>query len=485
MTSTTLQHTPTSHLRLGIGRADITPPVGIYHPMWGAARHHRATGVHLPLYADILFFAPLQGDATPWAQVQVDMVGMSLKSHQEMQQIVADELGIGREQVILSYSHTHSGGVFGLERVNLPGGELIVPYLESLRVKLAEAAAAAKADLSEAILTYGTGHCNMAANRDYWDDTRDLFACGYNPDAPADDTLLVVRATAPNGTPRATLVNYACHPTTLAWENTLISPDYVGALRNTVEAATDNAPCIFTLGACGELGPRRSYVKETSIADANGRQVAHAALAVLDSMDPPAQDFAYNGPVISGATLGTWKNVPQDNERAAATQHFAGTTETLVLHQKERPTLEALEKQLQDFLAQQAEADSKGETILGRDLGARAERTRRAIGRLHNLPPGETYDYVYTVRHFGDAIWVGVGGEPYNAIQRNLRAAFPNTPIVVTALAGELAITYLLTADRYGKGLYQEEPSVLAPGSLEEVTEAVIKTVESSLANAA
>ena len=24
-------------------------------------------------------------------------------------------------------------------------------------------------------------------------------------------------------------MNYACHPTTLAWQNTLISPDYVGA----------------------------------------------------------------------------------------------------------------------------------------------------------------------------------------------------------------------------------------------------------------
>jgi hypothetical protein len=146
----------------------------------------------------------------------------------------------------------------------------------------------------------------MAANRDYWDADNNLYACGYNPDAPADDTLLVVRASAPDGTQRATIVNYACHPTTLAWENTRISPDYVGALRATIEETT-NAPCIFVLGACGELGPRRSYVKDTAIADLNGRQVAHAALAVLDSMDAPAHDFAYAGPVVSGATLGTWK----------------------------------------------------------------------------------------------------------------------------------------------------------------------------------
>ena len=35
-----------------------------------------------------------------------------------------------------------------------------------------------------------------------------------------------------------TIVNYACHPTTLAWQNTLVSPDYVGALREVVEHST-------------------------------------------------------------------------------------------------------------------------------------------------------------------------------------------------------------------------------------------------------
>ncbi len=56
-TSTTIVPSPTSRLRVGHARADITPPVGIYHRLWGAARHDRATGVHRPLLADVLAFA--------------------------------------------------------------------------------------------------------------------------------------------------------------------------------------------------------------------------------------------------------------------------------------------------------------------------------------------------------------------------------------------------------------------------------------------
>ena len=43
--------TPQSRCRFGIARCDVTPPVGIYHRMWGAATHDRATGVHRPLSA--------------------------------------------------------------------------------------------------------------------------------------------------------------------------------------------------------------------------------------------------------------------------------------------------------------------------------------------------------------------------------------------------------------------------------------------------
>jgi hypothetical protein len=45
----------------GVARGDITPPVGIYHRMWGTATHDRSTGVHQPLTATVLVLADMEG----------------------------------------------------------------------------------------------------------------------------------------------------------------------------------------------------------------------------------------------------------------------------------------------------------------------------------------------------------------------------------------------------------------------------------------
>src|SRR5437899_10207023 len=57
-------NTPQSRCHLALAWADITPPVGIYHRMWGAAKHERATGVHRPLRATVAVFVPIECGAS-------------------------------------------------------------------------------------------------------------------------------------------------------------------------------------------------------------------------------------------------------------------------------------------------------------------------------------------------------------------------------------------------------------------------------------
>ena len=474
--STTIQCTPTSRIRFGIARVDVTPPVGIYHPMWGAARHQRATGIHRPLTAEVMVFAPLESSSAALIRVELDHVGMTDEQQVKLTQTVGNAGSVPAENVLTTFSHSHSPGYFAPDRVHLPGGELIEPYLQEVYAKIAAATRQASHNLQEVVITYGAGHCNLAANRDYWDDAKGIYACGFNPEGKADDTVMVARITKQDGSTLATLVNYACHPTTLAWENTLISPDYVGAMREVVEQAT-GAPCVFALGACGELGPRWGQQGDAAVADANGRQLGYAALATLAGMSPPLMDYHYQGPVISGATLGDWRHKPFTPERLAQTALFRGGTYMVALPQKPLPDPVALEAEMEEWGTRQQEADKQGDAIAARDYGARLERARRWLLRVHYLIDRPTYPFHFSVYRIGDAFWITTGGEPYSLLQSELRSRFPEHPILVSPLAGEFQAAYLLPMDRYGKGLYQEEPSILAQGCLEILIEAVAERI--------
>ena len=70
------------------------------------------------------------------------------------------------------------------------------------------------------------------------------------------------------------------------------------------------------------------------------------------------------------------------------------------------------------------------------------------------------------------------GAEPYSLLQIELRRRFPDFAIVCSPLAGDLQIAYMLPADRYGIGLYQEEPSIMAAGCLEALIDAIARRVE-------
>jgi len=477
---TTLVQALSSRVRWGYARADITPPVGIYHRLWGAATHDRASGIHKPLLADIMVMGPVGEPAPRLLRAHLDLVRLPLDQHNLLRAVLSEASGVSIDDTIVSYSHTHSSGTFGPDRYGMPGGDLIPAYLQEMRDRLQSAAQKAVASAQETDITYATGRCNMAANRDYWDVEQGFYACGLNPDAPADDIVLVARVTDLSGGLVAVVINYACHGTSLSYENSLLSPDFVGAMREEVTRVT-GGPCIFALGPCGDLGPRRGYVGGLSVADQNGRWLAYAALSTLESMGPPATDYQYQGPVISGATLGVWRDSDLTDTRKEQVSHFQGGTHIIELPLKPQPEPEVLGKEMEQWQARQKEAEEAGDLIAARDFGARAERVRRWLGRLDFLPEGTTYGYGFSVYRLGDAFWVTCGGEPYNLLQTELRRRFPDKAIVVSPVSGDAPVAYLLPSDRYGQGLYQEEPSILAPGCLEKAIDGIAEQITALL----
>src|SRR5687767_10440034 len=107
--STTHINNPTSRLRFGLGRTDITPPVGIYHRLWGAARHDRATGVHRPITCEVMVFGSLDDvpDAPPrHIRAVLDLAGLIQTQHEGLVNILAEAGGIAPNQVVISFSHS-------------------------------------------------------------------------------------------------------------------------------------------------------------------------------------------------------------------------------------------------------------------------------------------------------------------------------------------------------------------------------------------
>jgi len=164
---TRVVRTLTSRVGFGIARVDITPPVGIYHRMWGAARHHQATGVHRPLVADVMVFRALDGSGGSMVRANLDMVGLDLGWHDGLVQTLSQATGVGQRDVVVAYSHTHAGGVFRRDRLTFPGGDKIPAHVEAVSAKLAEAGRSAAASLRPALISYALGRCSLAANRDY------------------------------------------------------------------------------------------------------------------------------------------------------------------------------------------------------------------------------------------------------------------------------------------------------------------------------
>jgi hypothetical protein len=475
--------TPQTRCLAGIARVDITPPVGIYHRMWGAATHDRATGIHKPLLATLLWLEPVEGDeGRSLCIVSLDHCILDRPDIELMERSIADAVAIRPGQTLITLSHTHAAGLMSRSRADQPGGDLIEPYLNSVATQLSRLAAQAIEHCQPATIVYGRGRCDLAANRDYFDPQAQKFVCGLNPAGPADDTLLVGRITGEEGRLIGTLVNYACHPTTLAWQNTLISPDYIGAVRETVETQF-HAPCLFLQGASGDLGPREGYVGDTAVADRNGRQVGFAALAALEALPPAGTQFVYAGPVVSGATLGTWRHEPVNAGVVERQQQWRSAAFDLPLaYRPELPTKEQTQAELARWQAEEQKATAAADSLAARDAHAHVERMTRQLWRLGALPPGQ-FPLRVTIAHLGESLWVFVPGEHYQILQTALRQRFPDRPIVVTTLTGGWQPGYIPAADTYGRGIYQSDIAVVAAGSAERVIEEVGDRIARLIAN--
>jgi hypothetical protein len=89
-------------------------------------------------------------------------------------------------------------------------------------------------------------------------------AVGRNWEGVVDHTVRVARFDDYDEAPVATMLHYACHPTTMAWQKQLFAPDYPGVARDVVEKQVGGM-CIFLQGAAGNLTTRRGFTGDARV----------------------------------------------------------------------------------------------------------------------------------------------------------------------------------------------------------------------------
>lgn len=443
---------------IGVAQADITPPSGIYLGNWGAAKHHTAQGVHRPLALTCCTFQSYQGES-PLVMLSADLGWWKNKEDERfLRQGILEAFSVAPSQLMFCLSHTHAGPGLCREDGLQPGGEFIEPYLHKIQQTAVDVIQKALSSSRPATLTWQYGKCGLAVNRDLPDRQTNRFLVGFNPDHKADDTVLVGRITNEEGQIISTIVNYACHPTTLAWDNLLISPDYVGAMREIIESAT-NAPCLFLQGASGELAPAEQYSGDLALADKHGRELGYAVLSTLESMLPPCTDLSLDSIVESGAPLAIWKQTVHHPSKK-----LTGKIATVLFPLKDLPPVAAIEKEWR------ACEDPVMKERLWRKLNV-----RKAVGG------DDRAGIPLWIWQLGDSLLIGQPNEAYSLWQQELRKAFPDKAVAAMNVVNG-HIGYLPTADLYEENIYAAWQTPFAKGSLEQLIRTSITEMQQMIA---
>jgi len=434
---------PSFNGRFGVARRDITPPTGIYARNWGLAEHDVASDIHQPLTLTALVISAHGGEPS-FAIVALDLGWWRSVAEEEILARAVADAGFDPAQTLLALSHTHAGPSFCPHDADKPGGALIVPYLERVAGEITDALKSARASMVEGTLEVLAGTSPLAACRELAVDGRPVV--GWNPDAPADQTLLFGRISDAAGRCLATIVNYACHPTIMAWQNRAISPDYVGTMRQLVEEET-SAPCLFLQGASGDLAARHQYTGDLRVAEKAGRVLAHSVLALWHQMPLPNHELVFTGTVESGAPLGLWEQRPRSEAPARELQILPSRVSLPIADTL--PSREALMRE---------SAATTDRTLLERL--ARLKRRRDAVGDCATAPRP-----CVTAR-LGDIRLAAISDEAYSAMQRSLREETGTNPLFVVTLVNR-NLGYLVPEALHSPEHYASRVTPYAPGSFE------------------
>jgi len=456
------------NLVAGVGRSDITPAPGTPQGGWGAQTHQRGLGSDLPFYATALV---LQDDRQTVALVDVDSIGFDMEWTRRILDAISSLTGLPLSHIRLSCTHTHAGPNTFRIPVITEGRDMILEYLEGLPLQVAGAVWQAQQNLQPVRIGGAKGSCDINVNRrQKMPDGRVVVGC--NPEGVVDRTVRVVRIDTLDERPLATIVHYACHPTTVGWDSRLATPDYPGMAKKVVEE-TIGGTCLFLQGATGNIGPRFGFTGDLTVYRRFGRILGLEASKVAVGIDTLPRETRFVGLQESGTTLALFDSVAVE----AATPVLGVRSRPIPLPLKSFPAPEhaeaeaaALRSRLAELRQTGPQEEIRAATAMATQAGMRADRARLYHGKTH-------MDWQLQGIRLGSVAMVGIPGEPFIEISQEIEA---RSPFAMTLFSGYSngGFSYMPVRSAYPEGGYEVETSPFDPGAAEVVVSESLKMLQ-------
>ena len=288
--------------QVGYGKVNINPMLGI------AVR-----GYYIPRYAKG-FLDDLEAHALALSLgeetvvlISVDNCAIDTSQAAAYMSRIRQASGVPADKIFLSATHTHTGPDLKVPDIFEADAQMIHTYVDFLGQRLADVAQLALADRKPAKMGFIQGWApeRIAYIRRYKMKDGSTMTCppvnDPNIDHPIgqlDQRVHVLRFDREGGE-SIVLVNYGLHADTVNGE--LISSDWPGWMRRTLDKALDGVKCIFFNGAEGDVGsthvfPSGGDMNDTEISFDNemkspgmarfvGRALAGTVLQVYDKVE--------------------------------------------------------------------------------------------------------------------------------------------------------------------------------------------------------
>ena len=233
-------------LEFGFSETEITPHTPIQTIGFGV--QEPATGVERALMTQ----------ATVWrlgeticAVIAIDHIGFAIDHARSLRTRIADLIGAGLEQVMLCFSHTHAA----------PNDSAEPEYSEWVDERVLDAVRRAMNGMLPVRAAWGCADVEIGVNR----------RMGAALDRRAGILKVVDAKTGANA---FALLRLTAHGNALKADNRLISPDWIGAVRDWISKKL-HCPVMIAQGASGNVAPKYfcSKLKPPDADDTSGRFV--------------------------------------------------------------------------------------------------------------------------------------------------------------------------------------------------------------------